>query len=221
MDVGAVTYYKSCLVEFAKEAQRRSGNGRLNFRDDKLDEVFCHYNEYERRIKGLMPQGDALDQHKQSAALCCATLKAWLLEPVSVSPPVLDNPYVNNANELCAYLMGIQMMQDVWMSRAINTGLPQQEMQIYNNKITVPSLHSSVNATYVDWFMKLLKKDLVKGVPVNYFDYEDPRFDIKRVFFLSHIYYLIECYSYQYYRAEIAVHNGSQPVAQAVTGVVV
>jgi hypothetical protein len=225
MNGTTIAHYKNCLFYCKKRileqcTERGATEAQLpHFRDDKLDEVFRHYDKYEQFIKGKMPPSDPLDQHKQAAALCCAVLKTRLFETI-LTPPVLDNPYINNANEYCASSMGLKVMQDVWVSWAIDDSLPMHERQIFNNLIDLPPSHNPDNATYADWFVKLLKKDTVGGVFGNYFDYENPHFAIKRVFFLSNIYYLIECCSYQYYRAEIAIRN-SQPAAQAVTGAAV
>ena len=53
---------------------------------------------------------------------------------------------------------------------------------------------------YIHWFIKLV----VDGVE-KYFDYDDDKFDDKLIFFIAHIYFLIDDFSYQFYRAELYI----------------
>ena len=141
-----------------------------------------------------------------AAAFCCAVLKARPLEYIMKESlaHIPINSYESGANELCAYLLGIQVLRLNWIYKtASHAKTSPQQKNIYHKFIESPFPNDPATS-YADWFIKLVKEVPVKGGSVNYFDYEDPHFDERRLFFIPHMYFLIENYSYQFYRAEIA-----------------
>jgi hypothetical protein len=203
-----ISRYKWCLKTLVQETIAKSQNGQLRLRDDTIGAVFAYYDAYKKIMIGYMDEKDTLDEYKIAAAFCGAVLKALPLELIrGESIPIISiNPYENRANELCAYLMGIQVLQDVWVDKSFDAGRPAQERLIYNHVIQAPVSRESA-VTYADWFIELIKPDST----INYLDYDSPHFDIRRMFFISHLYFLIERFSYQYYRVEIAEPGAKTP----------
>jgi hypothetical protein len=199
-----ISRYKWCLKSLAQETIAKSENGRLRLRDGAIDVAFTHYHTYKKIMTSCMGEKETMDEHKLATAYCSAVLKALPLEFVQVESlsTIPVNSYENSANELCAYLMGLQVLQDVWVDKFLDTSRPAQERLIYNHTIQ-PPVSGKSTAIYVDWFTKLIKPD---GA-INPIDYDSPHFDIQQLFFISHLYFLIERFSYQYYRAEIATAN--------------
>jgi hypothetical protein len=138
-----------------------------------------------------------LDHHKIAAALCCSVLK---VKPIGFETDKSDPPLASieqSANELCAFLFGLQVIQDFWSARC-KENIPAEEKAIYSNPVRTPQPNSS-KATYSDWFVKLIKSEAFK-----YLDYDSNLCGEELIFFLSHIYYMIESYSFEYYKSALA-----------------
>jgi hypothetical protein len=190
--------YRIRLKEIIQHIASRSG--RLRPQYGKIDDVFRHYAKYEDILKESM-QGKKddkqkedffLDRHKIAAAFCCSVLKA---QPINFEYDKSGTPLSaveESANELCAFLLGLQVIQDFWSARC-NENIPDEEKEIYSKPIRTPQPNDS-DTTYTDRFVRLLKEEAFK-----HFDYEHRLFGKTLIFFISHIYFMIESYSYQYY----------------------
>jgi hypothetical protein len=166
-----------------------------------IEEVFQVYEEYAARIRKAMRgikddiliEDDFMDHHKIAAALCCSVLKVKPITFKDDGPARF--PMEESANELCAYLLGLQAVQNYWNTMREGEKTPAEEKMIYNHIIEGATPEDS-GTTYQDWFAKLVKKEAFQ-----YFDYGNPDlFEVELIFFISHIYFLIERHSYQYYK---------------------
>ena len=59
-------------------------------------------------------------------------------------------------------------------------------------------MNVATEGEYHEWFVKLVTDGIEK-----YFDIDDGRYEEKLIFFIAHIYFTIEKYSYQYHRANL------------------
>jgi len=190
--------YKNSLKEIMKAIADKSE--RLNPLYEKIDEVFYHYEKYEEIMRGKMVKKDAvlaedefLDHHKIAAAFCYSVIKARPIDYVTDDSGVSPTDMEKAANEHCAFLFGMQVIQNFWSIKA-KENIPVEDKEIYNNPIKLPQPNDTTT-TYNDWFIKLLNKEAFK-----HFDYGNNKFGGTLIFFIAHIYFLIESYSYQYYK---------------------
>jgi hypothetical protein len=178
-----------------------SRNERLRPQYSKIDDVFRHYAKYEDILKesrwgkkdDKQKEDFFLDHHKIAAVFCCSVLKA---RPINFEYDKSDAPLTPieaSANELCAFLLGLQVIQDFWSARC-NEDIPAEEKEIYSNPIRLPQPNDPETA-YPDWFVKLVKPEAFR-----HFDYENRQFGKTLIFFISHIYFMIERYSFEYYK---------------------
>jgi len=193
MDEETERAYKVRLREIINDILEKDRQLKLDER--KINEVFVHMKKYENIVRGYMrtkdtqlAEHDFLDHHKLAAIFCCSVLKA---RPISC---LGGTQLEQSANGACAYLFGLLVIQNFWDYKNKETVTPE-EKAIYGQPIQVPIPNDS-ETTYQDWFVKLLIKESFK-----HFDYESPSFGNKLIFTLSHIYFLIDNFSYQYYRA--------------------
>ena len=167
----------------------------------KIDEIFSHYEKYKEIIHRHMPCKDSftkteplMDNHKIAAAFFCSFLKARPLSYVPDSSGVPPSFREQNANEQGAFLFGLQVVQDFWADKFYDS-VSADDREIFQKTINLPKTDTD---TYIQWFIKLY----IYGV-AQYFDYESEKFEELFIFFISHIYALLESYSYQYHKAKL------------------
>jgi len=207
-----VAAYKEKCRNIITTFSSKSARLRPNFA--KIDEIFANYEEYKKHIHNNMKGKDIsstveplMDSHKIAAAFFCSFLKS---RPLTYIPNKSDIPPSGmelRANEHAAFLFGLQVVQDFWSDK-LNDCNSAEEKEIYKNVIKLPETGSD---NYIHWFMKLV----VDGVE-RYFDYGNDKFEDKLIFFIAHIYFLIEDFSYQFYRAELYL-NRSEYLARELT----
>jgi hypothetical protein len=174
---------------------------RLNPLYDKLDEVITHYDNYEKIIRnnmkeedGTLKEGDFLDHHKIAAAFCCSVMK---VRPIDYRPDSSGKALTwleETANEQCAYLLGLQVVQNFWSNKGRKNISPKKK-EIYSKVIKTPVPND--NKKYIDWFV-----DLINEEAFEHYNYEnDKLFGETLIFFIAHIYFLIESYSFEYYKS--------------------
>jgi hypothetical protein len=168
---------------------------------EKINAIFIHIEKYEKIMQKYMEikisngqTEDFPDHHKIAAAFCCSVIKARPINYVMDKSGVASNPYEQSANELCAYLFGLQVIQNFWSDK-VNENIPADEKDIYSKPIRTPEPNDP-DTTYQDWVTKLLKKGAAE-----HFDYEHPLFGEKLIFFIAHLYFMIESFSFRYYKA--------------------
>jgi len=167
---------------------------------EKVDEVFNHYEKYKEIIRKNMIKKDVsleednlLDHHKIAAAFCCSVLKARPINYVSDNSGIALTQIEKTANEQCAFLLGLQVVQNFWDIKS-KENISAEDKEIYNKPIMTPKPNNN-NTAYNDWFVALLNENAFKHL-----DYDNSKFGDTLLFFIAHIYFLIESYSYQYYK---------------------
>jgi len=173
---------------------------RLKPQYEKTDDIFDYYKRYKEIFQKNMKkkddnllEEDFIDHHKIAAALCCSVLKAKPIKIImeeSGKELLFKEKY---SNEQCAYLLGLQALQHFRNSKFdINSANEKRRKDIY---IRTPKPSDEDDNTYIDWFAKLIRKETFEHL-----DFESVKFEDKLIFYLSHIFFLIESYTFQYYK---------------------
>jgi len=188
--------YRQVIEKLTLESTRLVGDY------TKIDEIFTHYEEYKKFIHKHMQSKDSftrteplMDNHKIAAAFFCSFLKARPISYVPDNSGVPPNFGEQIPNEQGAFLFGLQVLQDYWEDK-FHDSVDADDREIYRKKISIPKTDKD---TYTHWFIKLF---IYNGV-AQYFDYKSEKFDELLIFFVSHIYSLLDSYSYQYRKAEL------------------
>jgi hypothetical protein len=174
-------------------------NPHLQPQDATINDVLKAYDDYEAIMLELMggegnkDEAESLDRHKIAAALCCAVLK---VKPIKLAPNC-TNPSSEDklANEKCAFLLGMQVIQDCWSAREAES-VQDWEKNIYSQKIRYPVSDDSPGVKYPVMFAKLFKEEKT----FDHFNFKKSKFEKRLIFLISHIYFMLEKYSYQYYK---------------------
>ena len=180
-----------------------SNSPRLVAEYGKIEHIFEDYKKYRSIIHRNMDYKDSrtkedelMDGHKIAAAFFCSFLKARPLSYVSDGSGVPPNFMESRANEQGAFLFGLQIVQDFWHDKGKESGASADDKEIYNSVVRTPNTDID---PYIYWFIRLLIKGMEK-----YFDFgDDQKFEEKLIFYISHIYFLLESYSYQLRRADL------------------
>ena len=135
-----------------------------------------------------------MDNHKIAAAFFCSFLKAKPLSYVPDSSGVAPSFREQRANEQGAFLFGLQVVQDYWADK-FHDAVSADDKEIFRKKIQLPKTDTD---SYLHWFIKLF----IYGA-AQFFDYESEKFEETLIFFVSHIYAMLESYSYQYHKAKL------------------
>jgi hypothetical protein len=181
--------YKTRLKEIMHRFVPKSPN--LQPQEGKVDEVFQVYNKYEEAMLGLMQiKDEELDRHKIAAALCCSVLKVRPINPGAHPTTTIEK----SANELCAFLLGLQVIEDWWHDQT-RKDIPAWEKAIYSHPVQLPKTTISKTG-YLDIFANLVKEKTFKHLDID----NTEGFEVRLVFLISHIYFMIENYSFEYYK---------------------
>jgi len=164
-----------------------SKSEKLYLDQDKLELVFSYYVEYENRLYKAKRKKTDIDRHKVASAFLCSILKA---NPIGynadgVNPTDLER----TANEQLGFLFGIYIIDTFNASTKEKTPL---DMEICGLEIKLPECKGNADNDYTTHFVKLIIDKKVK----KELDFEDESFNINLLFFLSHIYFLIDSFSY-------------------------
>lgn len=189
------THLKNTIDMIAKKSIR------LRPQYEKIDDVFCYYKKYKTIIQknmrekdDVLTEDDFMDHHKIAAALCCSVLKAkpikFIMEDSGKEPEFIEK----YANEQCAYLLGLQAIQHFRTEKINESGKDERDKK-QNIYVRTPKPYDEDNNTYIDWFAKLIRKETFEHL-----DYESNKFEETLMFYISHIFFLIESYTFQYYK---------------------
>jgi len=194
--------YKDHLRRLAGIAiKNNSSHPPLEIFNEAIDRVFDYYYKYEEIMKLCMEPDkpvNELDQHKIAAAFFCAIIKAKPIANVYRKNNKSQNidKISNNereANNECAYKFGKQIIQDSFYYLSTIVESPE-EKAIYDNEIVEPETHDDF---YEQWFYRIITKRAAQHL-----DFESKHFEEEAVFFISHIYFMIEEYSYYFNKAK-------------------
>jgi hypothetical protein len=197
MNEEKMEYYKNELkynIEtLSKKSKRLVGDNN----DKKINEIFNNYEKYRVIIHKYMDNNESeklMDRHKIAAAFFCAILKS---KPISYIPDSSGKDPLFcelRANEQAAFLFGVQILQDFIADKVINS-TSADDKEIYKQPFYIPGTKDD---SYIHWFVKLV----VDGVG-DYFDFTNPKFEEKLIFFISHIYFLLDNNSYQHHKINL------------------
>lgn len=192
--------YRIRLIEIMDFISAKSVRKRLHPQIEKLDEIFNLYRKYEgiiQRTNGKnteLLEDDNSDHLLIAAILCCLVIKVRPINQILDKSSIDLKPEEKYSNEFCAYLFGMQIIQDFWCSKA-SGNVSDEDKKIYSNPIMPPNPDDD-KTTYPDWFIKLLNEEASK-----HFDCENQvLFDKNMISYISGIYFMIENYSYQFYK---------------------
>jgi len=176
-------------------------SGRLTPLYPKIDEIFSNYETYKKHIHNNMNYDDTpskpeplMDSHKIAAAFFCSFLKS---KPIKYTPDSSGNPpdgFELQVNNYGAFTFGLQVVLDFWGDKFFDS-VTAEDQEIYKEKMKFPE---TTKDNYLVWFSKLVNDGIDK-----YFNFDDDKYEEKFIFFIAHIYFMIEKYSYQYYRANL------------------
>ena len=161
---------------------------------DKFELIFKYYYEYRNRVheamdlsKHLDRKDMRMDRHKIAASFLCSILK---VKPIGYNRDGIKPTYLENtANEQLGFIFGIYIVDLFNTSKKEATSF---EMEIYGLPIRLPECRGNNDDEYTTHFTKLIFDEKVK----KGLDFEDPNFNITLLFFLSHIFFLIDSFSY-------------------------
>jgi len=194
-----IDHYKRKCGEIINKLQ--SNSPRLAADLSKIDEIFVFYEEYKKVIHKNMHQKDVrtkaedlMDNHKIAAAFFCSFLKARPFSFIPGQSHVPPNYTEQRANEQGAFLFGLQVVQDFWADK-FTESVSANDKEIYQKPIHLPITDTD---SYIHWFNKLF----IDGIE-HCLDYENKKFEEKFIFVVAHIYFLLDSYSYQLYKAEL------------------
>jgi len=202
-----IDHYKTQLRKIADRFKKKNqSNPPLCIVDDAIDKVFVHYYEYEKEMINCMDPAktdNGLDRHKIAAAFFCAIIKAKPLAFNSVKSAALKGnlEIKKMANKECAFVFALQIIQDFFNQSSIDSISPDDKI-IYANKIRLPKTHDK---TYSQWFFKLITDRVTAHL-----DYKSKNFEEESMFFISNLFFMMESYSYQYYKAELFVSRNKK-----------
>ena len=135
-----------------------------------------------------------MDSHKIAAAFFCSFLKA---KPIKYSSDGSGNPPTGlelHVNKYGAFVYGLQVLNDFWTDKTVDS-VTAEEQEIHKQPIRFPETGKD---NYPTWFIKL-----VDGGVEKYLDHEDEKYEEKLMFFIAHIYFMLESYNYQFHKANL------------------
>ena len=146
-----------------------------------------NYDDIPSKVEPLM------DSHKIAAAFFCSFLKS---KPIKYTPDGSNPPdgFELKVNEYGAFVFGLQVVMDFWADKVFDS-VTAEDQEIYKQKIKFPK---TIKDNYIIWFVKLVTNGVEK-----YFDFDDTKYEEKMIFFIAHIYFMIEEYSYQYHKTKL------------------
>jgi hypothetical protein len=162
---------------------------------NKLELVFSYYEEYRKRIHDSMHLSISpgkkdlkMDRHKVATAFLCSILKA---KPIGYNTDgsKASTFLERTANEQLALHLG------VFIIRIFNVSSEEaspEEMDIYHLPILFPEIKYNIDDEYSSHFIKLIYDRKIK----DGLDFDKPNFNITLLFYLSHIFFLIDSCSF-------------------------
>jgi len=187
--------YKIHLNDTMKLIAKKSK--RLIIHDEKITDILNYYDKYKdimqrnmQKKDDILFEEDFIDHHKIAAAMCCSVVKAEPIEVIMKKSGKKLKFIEKCANEMCGYLIGLEVIQK-FLNKKISENISIKKKK--NNPVMTPKPTVN-NNTYTDWFAKLLKEKAFEHL-----DYESDKFEVTMLFFISHIYFLIEKYTFIFY----------------------
>ena len=172
----------------------QSMNKKLYFDKDKFEFVFKYYEEYRIRIHDSMrlsiypgKKNINMDRHKIATAFLCSILKA---KPIGYNGGSTSATFLERtANEQLGLNFGIHIIR---LFNSSSKGVSTEEKDVYALPLLLPEIKNNIDDEYTAHFAKLVYDKKIK----ESLDFEDENFNITLLFYLSHIFFLIDSCSY-------------------------
>ena len=179
---------------------------KLFLKEDKFESIFQLYRRYRDIIHNHIRQSSEkkeqdirMDRHKIAAAFFCAILKA---EPIGRKAGA-DRFFERTVNEQLALIFSVLFIIDTFNI----SDEPKDEMdkEIYGLYIKFPECQHSEIKDYKTNFIMLLDE-----AQKQFLDIDSEKFQPSSLFVISHLFFLIDAYSYQKNRCLI-LESGFAP----------
>jgi len=163
----------------------------LFLKEDGLDRIFEQYQRYRAVIHekiNLNSEKEApkMDRHKIAAAFFCAILKA---EPIGKTPNA-DKFFERTVNEQLALIFSVLYVIDTFnVSNKNNTKMDKAVYELY---IKLPECLQSEMKDYTTNFIMLFDEEQKEIL-----DIDSEKFKPGSLFIISHIFFLLDSYSYE------------------------
>jgi hypothetical protein len=182
---------KYLITFFASKSKRLCPNY------DKIDQIFEYYNRYRNIVHRNMTETDGpgvfgellMDHHKIAAVFLCSILKAKPLSYVPDGKVKAPNYLETSSNEQAGFLFALQILKLYRYDKAQEPDVSADDKEIYRLPFQFPECDLD---DYLHYFVKLLNKKIQP-----YLNVEDKQFEENMLFYLSHIFFLLDSYSYQ------------------------
>ena len=176
------------IKQFIDHICNKSKENRLYFDEDKFKLVFSYYEEYRSRIHDFMHiSSKKMDRHKVATAFFCSIIKA---KPIGYNRVgSMPNFVERTANEHLGFIFGLDI---IYRFNFSNTNVSALDKEIYGLSIKLPECKNNNDDEYTTHFIKLVYDKKVK----DKLDFRHQEFSIFLLFFMSHIFFLIDSFSY-------------------------
>jgi len=180
---------------------------KLSINKDKFDLVFDNYQRYRSLIHDRIEQGSdekkeivRMDRHKVASAFFCAILKASPIEKKLDANKFFER----TANIQLALLFCSFYIIDVFNISDKNNS--ELDKLIYSRIFKLPKCKQSNSKDYITNFIML-----VEDIQIQSLDIDSSKFQPNFLFVLSHLFFLLDVYSYQENFCITLEANASKP----------
>jgi len=166
---------------------------KLFLEENKFESIFQLYRRYRDVIHDCISQSSKneehdirMDRHKIAAAFFCAILKA---EPIGRKAGA-DKFYERTVNEQLALIFSVLYVIDTF--NISDTPKDKMDTEIYDLYIKFPECQHSEIKDYMTNFIMLIDE-----AQKQFLDIDSDKFQPSSLFIISHLFFLIDAYSYQ------------------------
>jgi len=189
--------FKNEMIREIKQITSKSK--RLLFEEKNIDLVFIYYNKYREIIHKMMKKENEdinsdkkMDSHKMASAFLCSIIKAKPIHfNANYNKDELPDFLERTPNKQLGFTFALYTLETFNNSR---NGTSEEQL-ILKNDIKVPDCinNGDNDSEYIVHFLKLLDDKTIELL-----DFENHKFDKNLIFYMSHIFFLIDKYSYYY-----------------------
>ena len=171
----------------------RGVSDNLDFDNSRFNSIFEYYERYKIVIHERIEQGSEenkeitrMDRHKIAAAFFCAIVKA---NPI-IRKPGADRLLERTVNIQLALIFSVSYIIDLFnISDSRNS---EMDTKVYSRAFKLPKCKQSESKNYITNFIML-----IEDVKADKLDIDSKNFNINFLFVLSHLFFLLDVYSYK------------------------
>jgi len=177
-----------------KDINRLCGiSDKLYYDEDGFKHIFEYYEQYRIIIHKRIEQCNEeekeqirMDRHKVAAAFFCAILKASPIGQKTDACKFLER----TINVQLALIFSVQYVIDLFNVSDVNNS--ELDKKIFSRMFKLPKCKKSKSKNYITNFIML-----IEDIQKESLDYEIENFQPKLLFVISHLFFLLDVYSYQ------------------------